>query len=607
VSDRRSDVGPLMDLMANIGKRARGRQAARAIVAEGEEDTAGPSPADPEPSEPAGAHGAFRFPDMSLLWPGGRAPEGVASSTLAEQTVADLEIRHLVTQIAPERRYSPHLERILRSPLVDADAIRYRQEILADVTASPDLRECVRRLAAEAVATSESFRMVIEERPTLFAVTMRLAELLDFADTSEALLAALEASPAPTSTGLLRLRDGLRELAATERYRAMRAQVKRMLDDLRDIRSVTVGMNLDSQLRPVEAVLLSVNRKRFTASTLMSTLLGKKLEHHGIADLHSMIVQRPPSSTPIAAPLFRDLAAILEQLARSFDTELKRFATAGVDALTGLKQELVFYASAVSLAERLGAAGLPTCIPLIRPRGERVTRLQDTYNVNLALRILEHGAEAGRTLVRNDVDLGDPCRLAVLTGPNNGGKSVFLQAIGLAHVLAQAGMHVPAASAELSIADAVLTHYPIEERPEKEVGRLHEEAARLRKVLETVTRESLLLSSETFSSTGAAEAAYLLLDVVKALQRLGARGVFSTHLHELADAVERDRAFHDGETQVANLVALFEADASEGRPTYRVVRTSPKGRSYAQGIARHLGIQYEQLLEMLDRTGRLGR
>ena len=218
-------------------------------------------------------------------------------------------------------------------------------------------------------------------------------------------------------------------------------------------------------------------------------------------------------------------------------------------------------------------------------------------------------------MVRNDADLADPFRIAVLTGPNNGGKSVFLQSLGLAQLLAQAGMRVPAAAAELSIADVIATHYPIEERPDKEVGRLHEEAARLRDVLATVTRQSLFLSSETFSSTGAAEAAYLLADVIRALQKLGCRAVFSTHLHELADTVERDGAFEAGETRVANLVALFEAEGGNGaegpgvagKPTYRVVRTRPRGRSYAETVARGLGIQYEQLVESMEKTGRLPR
>ena len=314
---------------------------------------------------------------------------------------------------------------------------------------------------------------------------------------------------------------------------------------------------------------------------------------------------------PIAAPLFRDLASILDQLGRLMELELARFSEESVRFTTSLKQELVFYASAVSLVERLREAGLPSCAPAIRPPGDRTTVLRGLYNVNLAFRVLERGADLRSAMVASDADFSDPLRMAVLTGPNNGGKSVYLQAVGLAQLLAQSGMHVPAAKSELAVADTIATHYQIEERPDKEVGRLHEETERLRGVLSTVTRNSLFLSSETFSSTGSAEAAYLLADVIRALQKLGCRAVFSTHLHELAEAVERDPAFRSGETHVGNLVALFEGNlktedpAASGRPTYRIVQASPAGRSYAQTVARKLGIGYDQLVQSMERSGRL--
>ena len=599
------DPSTLRELIEHLERRARERTAARSM--RHAEETPG-QPETAAEDRGSSARAAELLKGLSLLWPPERASKTAAlSSVVPERTAVDLEVPYLVAQIAPKRRYAPFLDKLLRSPLQDEETIRYRQGIVADIAGCRELRICCRLLAEQAVASSESFRLVHEDRPRLFFVAMRLSELQDFVDSVDALNGAMAKAEILDSRGLRVLRERLGELARTGWYLSLRRTVTRLLTDIRDIRSVTVGINLDSELKPVEATLLSINRDRFRSSRFLDSILGKtgEEERRGIAELHSMLAQRPGLALPIAPPLFRDLAAILDQMGRDMERELAAFSGPSVDFVTALKQELVFYASAVSLEERLGAAGLPVCRPTIAEREERVTVLKDAYNVNLAFRMLEHGAGPGSALVRNDALLEDPLRIAVLTGPNNGGKSVYLQAIGLAQLLAQCGMSVPALSATISVCDSIVTHYQTEERPDKEIGRLNEEAARLRDSLELLSRSSLLLSSETFSSTGSSEAAYLLYDVLRALQRLGARAVFSTHLHELAELVERDASLRSGETQVANLVALFDEEDAQGRPTYRIVRDTPRGRSYAESVARGLGIGYEQLLQSFERSGKL--
>ena len=515
-----------------------------------------------------------------------------------------------MAQIAPRRKYAPALDRVLRTLLTDERTIRYRQGILSDILDSPELRKCCEKLAGEAEAASRTFRMASDDRPHLYRVTARVAELEDFTHTVDTLHHALRSAVCLKSEGLRVLRERVETLATSRRYEALRNTIAGLAADMRSIRSVTVGLNLDLSLRPVEATLLSINRFRFRGSRFADMVLGSADDstRRGIADLHSMVAGKPGHAMPVAGALFRDLAAILDQVSRSMERDLTPFSQTTTRFATSLKQELVAYASAVSLVDRLRRAGLPTCAPVIAPREQRVTDLRDSYNVNLAFRMLEHATDVQRELVRNDAVLSDPFRVAVLTGPNSGGKSVFLQGLGLAQLLAQTGMHVPAASATVSVADSILTHFQTLERPDKETGRLHEEASRLRELFDAISRFSLVLPSETFSSTGSSEAAYLLGDVLRALQRLGARAAFSTHLHELADAVQRDPSYKSGETQVTNLVALSRSDEdpqAPAQPTYRIARSEPRGRSYAEMVARQLGIQYDQLISLFEQSGRL--
>jgi DNA mismatch repair ATPase MutS len=68
----------------------------------------------------------------------------------------------------------------------------------------------------------------------------------------------------------------------------------------------------------------------------------------------------------------------------------------------------------------------------------------------------------------------------ILTGPNQGGKTTYMQAIGLAQVMAQSGLFVPGRRARISPVDGIHTHFPVEERVGLGLGRFGDEARRIR-------------------------------------------------------------------------------------------------------------------------------
>jgi len=199
-------------------------------------------------------------------------------------------------------------------------------------------------------------------------------------------------------------------------------------------------------------------------------------------------------------------------------------------------------------------------------------------------------------VVASDAQFDDSGRIAILTGPNSGGKTTYIRSVGLAQVMFQAGLHLPAASARISPIDALFTHFPaLETRQE---GRLAEEAARLRHVFQRATANSLVLLNETFSSTSSGEAGYLGQDMLCGLRAIGARAIFATHLIELAERIEAIEGIVSGESKLYSLVAGVNVNtAGEGSPTYEITRGTPHGQSYAREIARRHGISLEQILE----------
>ena len=298
-----------------------------------------------------------------------------------------------------------------------------------------------------------------------------------------------------------------------------------------------------------------------------------------------------------ANALFSDLGVVLNDVIRPIARALERYTHIRSGLLRALEPEIAFYVGGARLVKALSERGLPLCRPRLLPLEERRLEARALYNLDLALRLSrqEHEGDLKAHIVSNDVAFDEKGRIHILTGPNRGGKTTYLQAIGLLHVLAQTGLHVPAESAALSPVDAIYLHFPAEEKPNMESGRLGEEAGRLREIFRRATRHSLLLLNESLASTSATESFFLARDVVSCLRILGARALFVTHLHELAADCESINDEVAGDSHVQSLISQVKEGVDGVRRTYKVLPAPPRGQSYAREIARQYGISFEQL------------
>jgi len=565
------------------------------------------------------------MPLQSLLWPGvapGASPPG-ATAHIDPTTLADLGIAELARS-AP-RRHVATISAILSSPPVDPETISYRQEIFADLLAAPALVSSLEVLLPRLVDLGRLTAPEWREQTPLHQVIWRLGQLELLVDCAQALREALGGDDLHLrSRGLLALHDRIVALQADPTFAHLVAELPRVRAEAERVASVTIGVNLDHLLRPVGATLLSINAERFAGESFLARLLGRRdpiregttsgyertPPKRGIGPLHVMpesvpgLADRPQ---PMMHPLFRDLSDILAATARTIAEALGQYGRLQGRFLADLEPEFAFYLSAVRLIERLQAAGLPTCQPQLAPASERTSRIEGLYNPLLALRYLDGGAGRAEEIVLNDATLDAQGRVVILTGPNRGGKTTYVQAIGLAHIMAQSGLPVPAMAATLSPVDGIYSHFPAGERLDLETGRLGEEAARLATIFEQATPYSLVLLNESLASTSPGESLYLARDVVRALRLLGARAIYATHLHDLAANLEAINAEVPGDSPVVSFVAraepLPEGEYGEVRPTFRITPGPPLGTSYARQIASRYGISYERLAATLSRRG----
>jgi DNA mismatch repair ATPase MutS len=166
--------------------------------------------------------------------------------------------------------------------------------------------------------------------------------------------------------------------------------------------------------------------------------------------------------------------------------------------------------------------------------------------------------------------------LAVITGANQGGKSTFLRSIGLAQLMMQSGMFVPAESFCANLCDAIFTHYRREEDTTMTSGKLDEELGRMSAIVDHMKPNALLLFNESFAATNEREGSEIARQIVSALVAKRIKVFFVTHLYTLA------RGFYDkGMTNAVFLVAERRAD---GERTFRIIEGEPSQTSYGDDV-----------------------
>src|SRR5216683_2071743 len=211
--------------------------------------------------------------------------------------------------------------------------------------------------------------------------------------------------------------------------------------------------------------------------------------------------------------------------------------------------------------------------PELREGPQESFRLLSLRHPLLALRVHQ--------VVANDVALPGEARALIVSGPNAGGKTVTITAVGLSALMARAGLPVPAADGSaVPLYRTVYTAIGDEGDLSRDLSTFTAHLTALKHILEAAGPGTLVLIDEIAADTDPREGAAIAIAALEKLVAAGAQVLITTHLEELKALALADPRFAP---------ASVGFDVERLAPTY-VLKLGEVGASSAIEIARRVGL-----------------
>ena len=466
----------------------------------------------------------------------------------------------------------------------DPETLQYRLDIFDDMVNIAPLQKVFAELN-EKLKEYSYFRNMRASNDTT-GLFRQLSDIRFFTDFIDVMYAnTKEIFKAVKSDGLIKLFTMIKDEAESPEFNQLKESFKQVDQDLMSIKSVTIGVNLDSNLNPKEAGLLKINSEVFKSGSLIDKFLRmdfRDSEFNCLAPITQFSMNTAQMETVnLNTAVNNSMALVMSESLKKCGNLIKAFLSEKMYAFLDLIDEFYFISKATDLLMRIKNKGIPLCKPFI-------TKADTFFITNLYSTALME-VKSVNEIIANDAVFDNDGQIYILTGPNSGGKTVFIRALGVAQMLYQCGLLIPAETASLPLMSTICTHFTTNASNTSaahSIGRLEEECEHIAAMMEYISADTLVLMDEAFSSTSAKDGLELAESCINKLQIKGCKCIFSTHIHELSERVDAINAAKPNLPKLDKLAA----ETVKGTRTYKIRRGYSDGTSDAKTIAQKYGL-----------------
>lgn len=478
----------------------------------------------------------IRLMDENGVWnPDQKLPFGAAENE------SDLELAPVLAEMSQgDGVIHASVRAALLSPLVQADQILYRQQVLSDCLGNSDAVRGLYELTRSALDKQESPSLCFSELQSVSSQFDRCLSRLTY------LISALHS-----------LRDFAQSMEGnfgSKGFRSLFLNLKNNLDDC-----LFAGTDeLLEQLRFPEGMLIGAQLTGSGGS------FGHELLRMDLREFHA---QKNTAFYEVAQDDLQGLSDLLHrrEFAMSDSNRILVRAISFIcDYLRTLANNLAFYVGCLNLYKNLAVRKIPVCMPTISNLGYSWLAAGLT-ELNVGLK--------GDHPVANDLKSKNCC---VITGADLGGKTTFLRSLGQGQLMMQCGMFAAAGSFSAPVTAGVYTHFQREEDRELRDGKQGEELNRMSGIVDHICPGALLLCDESFCSTNEREGSELAWQITQALREKGIAAFAVTHLFAFAQRLyeqcRNDCAF------------LCSERLPDGMRTKRILPGVPQKTSFSEDL-----------------------
>lgn len=566
----------------------------------------------------------------SLLYPDINAPY----RTLSAVTMHDLGMDQICQKLSAKEQEQNYIRNVMSRMYADPAVTQYRCDIFEDVFQQKKMRDDLMEILGRISFLRDygTFNREYDESASIWDLLHRLDEINDYIQCVDALHTCLADSDIH-SAGFLGLKAYVEKIYADNGFAELKKDISELKVDTSQLKSITVGINLNDRFEADGIGLISVNSKYFTRSGILSnfydhiaskdringdtvweknfkfqpfdvnadgsrnTSMQKAMDMSGV---RVGVVKLPEGDQAKDVTRYTDRIVnhMVSHMVKRAREVLNKYVSITITDMTDLIPELIYYIKWAEYIQKLQEKGFTFAKSSVCKEGENASdpyRMQARGIYNLKLAVFE--TEESGNIVPNDLDFDRNRRVYILTGANRGGKTTITQAVGQLFVLAQGGIYIPGKAFTFSPVTGIYTHFPADEDKTLDLGRLGEECKRFKAIYEEADSRSLLLLNESFSTTSFEEGYYIAKDSVRAILHKGMRTIYNTHMHKLAFDVEEmneeQRKAEHTEGKAFSLIVHMKGTER----SYQIEVAPPEGKSYASEIAQKYGVTYEMLVK----------
>lgn len=496
--------------------------------------------------------------EVNLLYPNKKS-ENTRTYGLAGDMIKDLNLSVIMEAMANRDEYIyQSCRRILMEPVLDRDTLRYRQQLVSDAIQNPAFYEKIYGLAGEVIEKIEKQKGKGKGETREMSKTQQIYHSLELLLVEVSYLQRIKermrGEEAERCQGMFALSTRLREACSDEFVQMLQEEVSGM-EYLMHGGRLVVSAGIGGGMKCSDIVINELEPFDVKSRNWITRLLRQIIRFFAPQIIRLKDTTLVEESGRMETNAIHFLLEVFQKLIGELQ-----------DFFEQLKYQFSFYVGAAMLHHKLTQLHMPVSFPQICAGTEHI-EYQKLYELSMALTTY-------KLPVSNS--LSDDCRLHVISGANQGGKSTFLRSVGIAQVMMQAGLFVPATYFVSPLYDTIMTHFTRREDSSMNSGRLVEEMKRMNYMIERMSERSMVLMNESFSSTTEKEGSQVAENVIQALFDCGVTVWMVTHLFAFADGLYQK--------EIPGMRFMSAERNEDGSRTFHILDGKPEQTSYGMDL-----------------------